>query len=1220
MKSLFSLCVAMVFGFLTGCGGGGGSATGPVSEAVTVTGTTTSNATLTITGTAVGNKNVDGTLTVTGPVTVTSPVTVTAVPTNPVTVNTGLGSSVTGTAIAPVTVTGAVSGPITVTGQVTVTSATTTTSNTGTVIANIVDTKSNFGSATITTTPTLTPATTPTDITVSVTVIGTVVGPVTVTGKVNGPLTVVSSVPVSAPTAAGPPGAVSLESCPLPYTISGSVGLAMRSGNALSGASSDDLLNSAIGTIEFHRTINSSVVTNLYNLNSDGTAKADGSSLTAVSWNPRHDTALLKATFGVNSEVVLSNAASGNSTSTEHGLAIAGTTNSQSRYLVLGSNPFRTDPARGNSNVVNTQMEQFLKNSIQWLSGKPRGSAFKVALVHLDDSYWFKDESTTRAWLTKQYGSKVSLNAPKSYDGVNLLKVLADGVDLVIVSQQLDAGQDATQIRNGIKDIMDAGIPVLYLQRDGNLNDLGIKLFDLLQVQYVGDNNFSNVLSNNFEGARLVGRLPTDINAIREMLTRMVSGVYSFTLPQIAEDNTLGAFQSEFLNGAQNVRTIFQRYDNNALDIFQACGREIPKLLALAGDRIRQDISYPLSTTKSNNKEFLRAYYADHAVYNYRRINPAQKDLGTFSRVDFNGVHPVVRIINVVSRPSFRATGAYAQPGQTFKVTRLDANPVATSIFVNSVRTGSTQMWDDTRFGGYARPKFLRSNSVPLKPGESIYFTNPYGGPIQVSFDKKDIQVQLKLENVTEHPYWSGPQDDASFAAKLAANKHDWVEVATEGFEMHSKIDRFKNETLADPNWNTPAKLAAATQRYTYNYSHILAGFQGDGIEKEPEVYGWAIGKGLNLPTTDTVKHMNADVPSCGWGCSGNPYDAGWAFKPTGHGDLHELGHSLQSERWQLTHGVHMYPNHAGTNFYAYYSQSRAFDELGVSNGVQGMPFEQLYKQLQLAFQSGDRVGTVSAVMEKYFSDALAAGEDAIYNSYAFYTQFMMQVRKKGQLKNGWHMMGRIHVIDRSFNAALKDQETWEASKSGLGFTQVSFAEAKTMTNNDFMAIAMSFSTGLDIRDYMAMWGFRISTMASNQIASFNLPSAERVYFVMARDGWVRGALTSKVADFSIVKIDGASLWPLDTTIALNKTTFAIKEAIILSYVNPDLADRDWVGVYPTGVTPGGSINYLSRQTIPSVKNGILNVPGLAKAGDYVAYIFANNGYGVLAQVPFRVE
>ena len=46
----------------------------------------------------------------------------------------------------------------------------------------------------------------------------------------------------------------------------------------------------------------------LFNLNADGTAKADGSSLTAIDWNPTHDASTFLSTYGLNTGVLNTNA------------------------------------------------------------------------------------------------------------------------------------------------------------------------------------------------------------------------------------------------------------------------------------------------------------------------------------------------------------------------------------------------------------------------------------------------------------------------------------------------------------------------------------------------------------------------------------------------------------------------------------------------------------------------------------------------------------------------------------------------------------------------------------------------------------------------------------------------------------------------------------------------------------------------------------------------
>ena len=86
---------------------------------------------------------------------------------------------------------------------------------------------------------------------------------------------------------------------------------------------------------------------------------------------------------------------------------------------------------------------------------------------------------------------------------------------------------------------------------------------------------------------------------------------------------------------------------------------------------------------------------------------------------------------------------------------------------------------------------------------------------------------------------------------------------------------------------------------------------------------------------------MNADQAACGYGCSGNPYDAYWAFDPIGHGDIHEMGHSLQKIRFEG------FPNHAATNTFSYYTKSHYFDNTDGDNSCGGQPFKNVFDTVQ---------------------------------------------------------------------------------------------------------------------------------------------------------------------------------------------------------------------------------------------------------------------------------
>ncbi|MFA0350849.1 hypothetical protein AB4486_28500, partial [Vibrio sp. 10N.222.55.C6] len=113
-------------------------------------------------------------------------------------------------------------------------------------------------------------------------------------------------------------------------------------------------------------------------------------------------------------------------------------------------------------------------------------------------------------------------------------------------------------------------------------------------------------------------------------------------------------------------------------------------------------------------------------------------------------------------------------------------------------------------------------------------------------------------------------------------------------------------------------------------------GFKGPGIDEIAEIHQYGEDKGWEIATIDIVKHMNADQANCGYGCSGNPYDAYWSFHPLGHGDLHELGHGLERGRFRFSG----WDGHSTTNYYSYFSKSKYYKDTGKVSSCQGLDFK----------------------------------------------------------------------------------------------------------------------------------------------------------------------------------------------------------------------------------------------------------------------------------------
>ncbi|MEZ5537130.1 MAG: ImpA family metalloprotease [Thiolinea sp.] len=866
-----------------------------------------------------------------------------------------------------------------------------------------------------------------------------------------------------------------------------------------------ELLDATLATITDNQNLLLDAKVKLFNLNDDGTARADGSSLTAIDWEPTHDASLLLSTYGMNTPVLTTNNAADGYTVYEKEIGIIGAQGS--RYMLLGGNPMRN--YRSNSALLNEQMHQFMENSLSWLSGRGdlKSAPFNVVIAHLDDGYWFPDERAVREWLDQRYPGQVSYNAANTCDDAALPVCLEAGTDLLIISQHMNATTDPASVTEAVRSAMAQGIPVLYLHLDGGITELGQALFPQFNVAYQWDNYWKKLKLSAFDITAYLQKTPADVSSIKTMLNHFRARDYAFDWSACDGENCSGVagLDSEFHQGASAVRSIMTGLDSAKINLFTQEGFRLQKLLALLGDSYRQTVRFPMDKVNTDDNDFMRAYFADHAVYNYRLVNPAQPDMGNFSRSDFSHITPVTKTVDLQSKVYFRSAGVYALPGQTVHVTRLDDSDLAVKVFVNSLRSGSTHQW---AANSYNRPKYLQSALMEVKSGETIAFTSPYGGPVQVAFSTNDLPVQLRFENVGEHPYWRSSDDDASFTAKLAAGDYDWAELVTPGFEVHSTLSKMR-ESVAQ--WGDAANLAARTMRHLYNFPHVLAGFQGPGIDVVPEIHDFATAKGLTIETLDMVKHMNADQATCGYGCSGNPYDAYWAFSPTGHGDIHELGHGLEKGRFRFTG----WEGHSTTNPYSYYSKTQYYKETGNDPVCQRLPFESVFNTLQSGAGQADPMA--------YLQTNLWA-TSGWSQQVSMTIQMMMEAQKQGVLQDGWHLLARLHILEREFNRAKSNETTWAEKKDSLGFSSYTLAEVQSISNNDWMVVSASWASGLDYRAFIRMWGQDFSAKADAQVAGFAYPAAQRRFFISSPAGYCKG----EGFDGNSLPVDGVQTWPLN--------------------------------------------------------------------------------------------
>jgi len=791
--------------------------------------------------------------------------------------------------------------------------------------------------------------------------------------------------------------------------------------------------------------------------------------------------------------------------SSGHTLAAAGYKDS-TRVAFFGSNPiyfFQRDQEQ--------EFIQPMKRLIHWLV---EGSSVNESNKTLALSF-VNNSSDVVQWLhdtMPEYNVVVCEN-------ITVHKQCVANADLIVQGSNAD-NADAQIIVENIDNALDHGSSFLYLHPNWGVNDTAQKIasyFDF--VMPYGGNWWADDSAywNNFTQMYQFYIQTIQYDSIQKIVHHFQKNDFHFNWSKCkdssgnyTQDGTdcsdVEGLKSDFLDGAYKVQTMLRNLDKEKKDIFATKEYKLAKLLALLGDIYRTDVVYPMDKVKTDDNRFMRSYYSDFSVYNYRKINPAQKDMGNFSRSVFTNITPHNITINLQSKKYFSATGIYALPGITMKVTRTDESNVSTELFINTLRSAATHEYEKD---GYKRPKFLQSVHFPIKPHETIYITSPYGGVVEIAYDKNAYETTFSFENIAQHPIWRSSADDEIFAQKMADGNFDWAEIVTDGFEVHSTLQKMQS-SIDNILWTSAQNLARATQIYMSDYPHLLAGFVGEDIDVVDEIVSFAQEHNLTMATLDYAKHMNADQAACGYGCSGNPYDAYWAFSPVAHGDLHELGHGLEKEEF-LFEG---FERHATTNSYSYYSKSRFHQNTGIDPQCQALPFQEVFTRLQESVLEDNAT--------RYLKENLWNGSN--WSEQVLVTiEAMMHVQKEKKLQNGWHLLARLHILQR---AIIWAQEDFQTRKHAIGFDNYTLDEFKNRRKNDWLLISYSFASGLDFRDYFDMMGIEYSSKAADQVASFGYVHVPKTFIVSTPDGYCKTDIYGVYLDKEEVPIDGTSSWP----------------------------------------------------------------------------------------------
>lgn len=788
-------------------------------------------------------------------------------------------------------------------------------------------------------------------------------------------------------------------------------------------------------------------------------------------------------------------------------LAVAADANGQ-RYAAFGSNSIKL--FQGGSNL---DYQPHFKNLLAWLLKRTPTDAAqsaKVVLTMLDGS----SESNSQSWIETHYPNwEITLCKDES-----VLASCLEGADLVITGSS--DGYDAGVAVGALNQAKNAGAALLYQHvhswNTSALTNPVLSVMGFSMNSYGGNYWVKDAAS--WQNVTEMSSNDQSLVPIETMLYHFKSEDYSFDWSACTSyvgstscNNVVG-LDSEFETGAGKVRSILGAMANKALPLFEESGYRIMKQLVLLGDLYRKDIQYVMDKETTNTTDFLKAYYADHTVYYIRDINPAQPDLGNFSALIPEDHATVSKTLEITpnEKGGWTAIGLYALPGKTTTISRTDSDSSDVYIFLNTQRTGSSRVYNKNH---YNRPKYLRSQSVLIRAGETIALTSPYGGTIQLD-PRGEQTLTLQVDNAAEQAFMNDMTQTDQYIADLDATQLSWTQISTPFVQIHALVQHMRTGISNAPYSGDMKKYLDDIWTFLIQDSYNLAGFVGEGLSHSQAITNLCQSLQWNCNSASIhgapkVQHINVDKHAhCGGACSGNPYDQSGPIRPKGWGESHEIGHNLQRSRLKIYGGRSSEVTNQIFPLHKFITWSEAYPELALGKN---MKYKETFEAIQQGIANNDLYNSA-------YNAIWAVDGYAKQNTERM--TFLMQIMHKGSelasLNDGWQLFTMMYLHDRQFGAISTGN--WEAEKNKIGFGN--YATKPSINGNDFMLISLSFLTQQDQRIFFDLWGITYSDEASAQVAAYGYAETEQVFYLPEEQKYAK-PIQHKIA------LDGVTAWPL---------------------------------------------------------------------------------------------
>ncbi|MCG9656816.1 Bacterial Ig-like domain (group 2) [Vibrio mediterranei] len=603
--------------------------------------------------------------------------------------------------------------------------------------------------------------------------------------------------------------------------------------------------------------------------------------------------------------------------------------------------------------------------------------------------------------------------------------------------------------------------------------------------------------------------------AVWSVISKFSDQSFSFDTRNCPHSNRnecdIEGFNEEFFNYYQQiVEYLVDIQSVKQVRIFEVPGYRLERLLVLLGDKLREEVAFPMFAHSTDTYTFIGALLSDGLNYDLRALVYPQNDLGIN-----NSAYNLAELTAISTRLLMVNNGvpvsAYAIPGQ--EVTVINNSEQDVYLAIGRHMWNSTTPFDQNRLG-YSRPsdfalqaswtngedELVRKIIVPS--GSSEKFNSSTGGNVWVVGKTPTGSIlDLELQNIAlgsvVSPY-SNEIEINTFKDSVNREVFPYYIFSTDNSNdvYHHQVykDLFENEPveklLSDADWfsqNYPA----------YGYRH------GENVRQVSGIQGFVTGLGLDMdaPLLDYVQsfYYPTDVSIFSTSSFNDPVGSSYGkFAPTntspashtdgsliyGHLNFHEKAHIFQDNDtqfmpWRPVSGTEATVNLIAWSLtYEYNKNHYEAPDFTEAQCWSNIHFDDFIIALGSAYQTDDP----HQAMVDHWNEKTGTYFRGQYN---IFLQMMVAADKtEGSTAEFNQLFQRTSIMHRNLREALESAALWDSRAQSLGFAGLNREDVKDWELNDILYVLFSSAASLDYYDLLHGLGVVIGQDARDHVRS----------------------------------------------------------------------------------------------------------------------------------------